>query len=191
MTRGGAVMIEGAVRLAGILAFAAPLALSQQLSPTAEAREAIARVAALLEGKWQGHGTVTLGAHQPAKLACTLTVVRRADGTVLLMDARYSLTAPGRPDEAPEQNEIAVLSFDPSAHEYRFDLFFADGRHETGSAQLDGQMLRIVNSVPGVGFRRITIDLSSLGVYHETGERSRDGSSWEAYSNLVLKRILP
>jgi hypothetical protein len=177
MKSGTKAMTHAVACLAGALALAAPLALSQQLSPTAEAREAIARVAALLEGKWQGHGTVT--------------VVRRADGTVLLMDARYSLTAAGRPDEAPEQNEIAVLSFDPPAHEYRFDLFFADGRHETGSAQLDGQMLRIVNPVPGVGFRRITIDLSSPGVYHETGERSRDGSSWKAYLDLVLKRTLP
>jgi hypothetical protein len=191
MTRGEIVMIEGAVRLAGMLAFAAPLALSQQLSPTAEAREAIARVAALLEGKWQGHGTVTLGAHQPSRLACTLTVLPRADGTVLLMDARYSLTAPDEPGEAPEQNEIAVLSFDSPAHEYRFDVFFANGRHETGSAQLDGRVLRIVNAVPGVGFRRITIDLSSPAVYHETGERSRDGSSWKAYLDLMLKRILP
>jgi hypothetical protein len=191
MKSGTKAMTHAVACLAGALALAAPLALSQQLSPTAEAREAIARVAALLEGKWQGHGTVTLGAQQPARLVCSLTVVRRADGTVLLMDARYSLTAAGRPDEAPEQNEIAVLSFDPPAHEYRFDLFFADGRHETGSAQLDGQMLRIVNPVPGVGFRRITIDLSSPGVYHETGERSRDGSSWKAYLDLVLKRTLP
>jgi hypothetical protein len=191
MTRGIPAMIEGAIRLAGILAFAAPLALSHQLSPTVEAREAIARVAALLEGTWQGHGKVTLTGQQPSRLACTLTVVRRADGTVLLMDARYSLTAPDQPGEAREQDEIAVLSFDPPAHEYRFDVFFANGRHETGSARLDGRTLRIVNPIPGAGIRHITIDLSSPGVYHETGERSSDGSSWKAYLDLVLERILP
>jgi hypothetical protein len=190
MTCRGMAMAHVAIWLAALM-LTAPSALSEQPSPTAEAREAIARVGVLLEGEWQGHGTVTLPGERPSKLACTLTVVSRADETVLLIDARYSLTPTDQPHEAPAQNEIAILSFDPAAHEYRFDVFFADGRHETGSAQLDGATLRIVNPIPGVGFRRITIDLSSPGVYLERGERSPDGSSWKTYLDLVLKRIVP
>jgi hypothetical protein len=177
--------------LATILTFAAPPAKAQTSQAAAGTREAMAKVAALLEGRWRGHGTVRLGARPPYALECTVVATSKADGTVLLLDAPYSLAPPDRPAEAARHDEIAVLSFDPTAHEYRLDIFYADGRHETGSGRLDGRVLRIVSSVSGAGFRRITIDLTSPDTYHETGERSRDGSAWEAYSNIILKRVQP
>jgi hypothetical protein len=182
-------MVDSLIPLAATLALAIPLAMASQLPPASVARNAMDKVAGLLAGKWRESGTVRLVGRQSSTLACTLTAASKADGTVLLMDAPYSLTPPDRPAEATAHDEIAVLSFDPATGNYRFDVFYADGRHETGSATLEGAVLRIVNVVPGAGFRRLTIDLTSPDVYHETGERSRDGSVWEAYSDLVLTRV--
>ncbi len=176
--------------LAAALAFTAPMAMAQHAPTPPEAREAMRKVIALLEGRWRGSGTVQIGGKRYT-LDCTLTAVSKADGTVLLMDAPYSLAPHERPNEAAPHNEIAVLSFDPMAREFRFDVFYADGSHETGPGRLDGGVLRIINAVPSGGFRRITIDLTSPGLYHETGERSHEGSTWEKYSELVLKRVQP
>ncbi len=175
--------------LVSLLAF--PFALAQVAPPPGDVRDAIGRVLGLLEGQWRGSGSIDLGPKGRFTLACTLTVASKADGTALLMDAAYSLTPQGQGTEGPLHGEIAVLSFDPAAREYRFDIFYADGRHETGSGRLDGRVLRIVSPLPDGGFRRLSLDLSEAGVYHETGERSRDRLAWQVYSDIVLKRVGP
>jgi hypothetical protein len=174
--------------------YAAPLVLAGAMAapPGEDARalhDAMDRLAELLVGRWQGSFRLDLGKPPSYDVSSTFTAATRADGTLLVLDVSYTLTAAGQPPDSTPHGELALLFFDPVEKTYRFELYFADGTRETGFARLEGPILRVTTAVSGGGFRRLTIDRSVSDVWHETGERSSDGVTWRTYLDARFQRL--
>jgi hypothetical protein len=177
------------VVFAASLMLAGTMAAAQQTVAAAVPREAMDNIAALLEGRWQGSFRLDPGKPPLYDVASTFVVERKAGGTLVLMDVTYTLSVVGQPPDPTPYSEVALLFFDPVDKGYRFELHFADGKHESGRASLDGSVLRIINIVPDGGFRRLTINRVSANVWHETGERSADGKIWRTYLDARFTRV--
>jgi hypothetical protein len=172
-----------------MMMLAAATATAQPMDESAAQRQAMDRVASALDGRWQGAFRLDLDESSQFDVSTTFTVTRKADGTVLLFDIEYTSSKAGHPPDGALHGELALLSYDPIEKVYRFDLHFADGRHETGPATFKDSVLRITNTLPDGGRRRLIIDRRDPDVWHETGERSADGTSWRKYLDAEFKRV--
>jgi hypothetical protein len=164
-------------------------ATARPMDESADQRQAMDRVASALEGRWEGEFRLDLDETSQFDVSTTFTVTRKADGTVLVLDVEYRIAKVGHPADNAPHGELALLFFDPVEKVYRFDLHFADGRHEAGTATFENSVLRITNDLPDGGLRRLIIDRRDPETWRETGARSADGTSWRTYLDAEFKRV--
>jgi hypothetical protein len=182
-------MSPGAPLLCAYLAAVAQPS-AQRLAAGTEQRQPMEQALNLLQGRWRGTAWVELEVGHRQELDVTILAEAKAEGTALLLDVAFSVTGP-RADERGPHNEIAVLYFDEKAQAYRFDVYFASGRRESGEGRLEAGVLQVVSVISGGGSRRLTIDRSRPDEWRETGERSDDGSRWRTYYDSRLRRVEP
>lgn len=159
-------------------------AVAQPGEPTAETREAMARLSFLV-GSWKGEAWMQMGPGQRTEMTQTESVAAHLDGLVLAIEGEGRLRS--NPD-AVVHHAFATITYDAETKGYRVHAirkdgksidaagaFTADGAFQWGFAMMGGNV-------------RYTIHYTDDGEWLETGDFSSDGTAWTQVLEMKLKR---
>ncbi len=167
-----------------------PLHASTQ-EPASEASEAdpglaaMAKIASLV-GRWEGTGWMRRGPEEPSHTSSLENVESRLGGRILLVEGLHH--AKKDPSQVVH-HAFGVISYDPESGQYRFRTHLATGRSGDHEMRLEGEDILWFIDTPRGKFR-YTIRIQD-GEWHETGEFSADGESWQEFFGMDLKRTGP
>lgn len=161
----------------------AGVAVAQPGEPTAETREAMARLSFLV-GSWKGDAWTQMGP-QREEMTQTESVAAHLDGLVIVIDGEGRLKS--NPDKIVHL-AFATITYDPGTKGYRVLAVRKDGKSvdATGAFTEDGAF-QWGFAMMG-GSVRFLIRLTEAGEWLETGEFSADGTEWKQYLEMRLKR---
>lgn len=153
--------------------------------PSNEAqREAIKKLD-FWTGTWKGSGSVQFGPQQQSSTV-TETVEAKLGGAVLLVQGRGVAMVEGK--EMIVHDALAVVSYDPKSKQYRFRHYTKDGREgETELKQIDGGFQWELKQEGSPVVIRFTAKVDGK-TWHEIGEFSRDGKSWQKVMEMTLTK---
>ncbi len=153
---------------------------AMQASPVAE-----------LVGTWEGTGWVRRGPGEPYKTRGQEVVESRLEGRVLVIEGKH-WSGEADASDAVVHHAMAVLSYDNDAGHYRFRSHMADGRGGDFTAEVEGEDLiwyiPLPNSPDGKARIRYVIRIED-DQWHEIGEMTRDGESWNQFFEMTLRRV--
>jgi hypothetical protein len=176
------------MRLSGIAAVSLLLSLSLTSMSSAQPPDASAELKrlAFLVGEWEGNGWVTMGPSGRHEVSIRETARWAAGGTVLVLDG---LGVERRADgtERPVHQAFAVISWDPTASHFRIRAYRADGGEVEDNPVVTEQVVVWGFRDPQAGQVRFTLRLDN-DTWHEVGEFSRDGSNWQQFMEMRLRR---
>jgi hypothetical protein len=141
-------------------------------------------------GHWQGEGSMQMGPGPAKKTTVDETLEFKLDGTVLLVEGIGKASDPQTEQASVVHHALAILSFDQTTNEYKFNTYLKDGR----STQAWMNVISENNYQWGFdapnGKIRYTITInSSKDKWNEVGEFSNDkGSSWMKFFEMNLKK---
>lgn len=150
----------------------------------AEQKAAIARLQVMV-GEWQGRGTIEMPQGR-YEFHGGERVQLKIDGLALLIEGSFfHRDAEGR--EVPSHTTLGVISFDPRSRTYRFHSWLANGMSNAAELKLvpDGWQWEIVHPR---GRMRYTTSFAD-GDWVEIGERTSDGTTWQPFFEMRLKRV--
>jgi hypothetical protein len=158
-------------------------ALSQAPPDPAPAIEALKGVA-FLEGTWSGEGWSQMGSGPKEEFTVTETVEVKLGGAVMLIEG----VGRSKDDKARiGHHALAVIAFDPGAQKLLFSSFIAGRPRQDRPLEVGQESIVRGFSLPDGGRVRYTISVQG-DVWHEIGEYSRDGQSWQRFLEMRLKR---
>jgi len=175
------ICILAAVSIVSIMP--ASLLAQPQVDP-APAIEAVTQ-AAFLEGSWAGEGWIQMGQGPKEDFTQTETVTSMLDGAVLLIEGVGHSTGE---DPKKVHHALALISFDPVNNTLLFSSFVAGRPRLDLVPQVAPNTFKWWFSPPGGGEIRYSIVVED-GIWHETGEYSRDGESWNQFFEMHLKKL--
>ena len=143
-------------------------------------------------GHWQGEGFMQMGPGPLKKSNVDEHLEFKLDGTVMLIEGI------GKSLEAGNENKIvhhalAVLSFDQTKNEYKFDSYLKDGRSTQAWLNIieEGKYQWGFDVPNGKIKYSITLDTSKKN-WNEIGEFSNDnGATWMKFFEMNLKKVEP
>jgi|GEM_PF-309265 len=165
-------------------------AATEQARPEAEAAdrapEAMSELAPWA-GHWKGQGWIRMGPGEPVKIDSEEWIESRLDGAALVIEGKHHAQADGR----RVHHALALLSWDEAAGTFRFRTHVAGrgpgdftGHVEDGAFVWGGPM----GDPEGAGRMRYTIRIED-GTWHEVGDFSRDGETWNRFFEMTLKKV--
>jgi len=171
----------------GMAFHAGPAALGQAPTPPPAQVEAMGKLAHWV-GDWKGHGWATAGPGQRREFTITEKVQRKIGGTVLLFEGRGTDRDGGTGKEVVVHDALAVVSYDEHAQRYRWRAHDIRGQALDVEPKLieGGVRWDFRNQQAGVEIR-FTIRLDEER-WHEVGEVSRDGKTWDQFLEMDLQR---
>lgn len=134
-----------------------------------------------LAGQWKGSGWIQQGAKRET-FSGTETVQKKIDGLALLIEGKFS-----NPEGKVIHETLAVLSFDPTAKNYRFRTYLASGRSGEHDFKLLADGYEWGFQFP-TGTVRYIIKTNN-DVWLETGEFSKDGKTWMKFFEMKLEKV--
>ncbi len=144
--------------------------------------EAMTRLASMV-GQWQGTGWMRRGPGEPRHTSSLETVESRLGGRLLLVEGlHHSKNDPSQ----VVHHAFGVISYDPENGRYRFRTHLTNGQSGDHEMRLEGQDILWFLDTPR-GKIRYTIRIQD-GEWHETGEFSADGESWQEFFGMDLER---
>jgi mono/diheme cytochrome c family protein len=176
------ICILAAVAIISIMP--APLLAQPQVDP-APAIEAVTQ-AAFLEGNWAGEGWIQMGPGPKEEFTQTETVTSMLDGAVLLIEGIGH--AKGEDSANKVHHAMALISFDPAQNTLVFSSYVAGRPRLDLVPEVAANTFKWGFSPPGGGEIRYSIVVED-GVWHETGEYSRDGESWNQFFEMHLNKL--
>ena len=169
--------------LAVVSAIPVPLLAQAPVDP-GPAIEAVTQ-AAFLEGSWAGEGWIQMGPGPKEEFTQTETVTSMLDGAVMLVEGIGHSTGE---DPKKIHHALALISFDPVNNTLLFSSFVA-GRPRLDLVPEVAPNTFIWGFSPSSGGEiRYSIVIKD-GVWHEVGEFSRDGESWNQFFEMHLKSL--
>ncbi len=175
--------------LAALLILSPIPATAQEAAPQASAAdlglEAMARLGGMA-GRWQGSGWMRRGPGEPHHTVSQETVEFRLGGRILVVEGLHH--AKDDPSQVVH-HAFGVISHDPESGQYRFRSYLATGQGGDHEMRLEGDDVLWFIDTPR-GKVRYTIRIQD-GEWHETGEFSADGESWQEFFGMDLKRTSP
>ena len=177
------------MKQAAILAFAAALAWALPAGaadPFTDAGRAAARAEIgklKLAGKWRGEGWIEVPRVGRVPFTSEETVLEKLGGSALLIEGLHHDAKTG----AVVHHALGVLSWDVGAKEYRMATALDFGRGGYCPGRLEGNRFSWNLDRPGMKQRYVIAVEGDRWV--ESGERSPDGASWEAFFHMELKRV--
>lgn len=132
-------------------------------------------------GRWQGEGSMQMGPGEPKKSTVDEHIEYRLDGMVMLVEGV------GKAQGAVVHHALAVLSYDKAASQYKFRTYLKDGRSTDAWLNVTGEnSFQWGFGVPGRKIRyTIQIDPAKK-TWHEMGETSTDGDTWNKFFEMNL-----
>jgi hypothetical protein len=147
-----------------------------------EARAEIAKLK--VTGRWTGTGWIDVPKMGRMDFRSEETVVERLGGSALVIEGlhRDSKT------NAVVHNALGLLSWDAGAKEYKMATALDFGRGGYFPGRLEGNRFTWVIDMPGGVKQRYAIVVDG-DRWVETGERSRDGATWEPFFHMELTKV--
>jgi hypothetical protein len=139
-----------------------------------------------LLGEWEGNGWIAFGPENRNEFSQTERVESRLNGLVVLVEGTGKDKGSG--ESKVVHHALAVISYDLKAERYRFAAHTADGRYVDATATVGDRDVQWGFESPW-GPVRYTIQVTDDGEWFEIGENSRDGSSWQKFFEMRLRRI--
>ncbi|MDF1505895.1 hypothetical protein [Roseisolibacter sp. H3M3-2] len=173
------------LRAAALLSLAASALAAQRPDPAPQ-RAAMERLA-YMAGEWEGDGWIRDAASgRRTTFRGGERVQRKLDGVALLVEGRFTARDSASGAEVPVHVTLGVIAFDPREARYRFSTWLATGTAGQHVLELDPQGWHWGFDTPA-GKVRYTFVLKD-GTWHEVGDFSRDGTSWERFFEMTLRR---
>ena len=146
-----------------------------------------AQVAALKKvdiwvGSWKGSGWSSQGGTR-AEFDIVETVTRKAGGTVLMAEGQ----SVRRSDHAITHDGLALFYFDDRAGRYHWREHDAPWGALDADAKLIDGGLEWSFAAPGGATIRFTLTFDAQR-WHESGEMSSDGKTWNKFMEMTLER---
>jgi hypothetical protein len=140
-----------------------------------------------MTGHWEGSGWMQ---HGPARETFhgVENVQSKLDGLAILVEGKFLGPDKSTGVEKIVHETLAVLSFDPKAAGYKFRTYLATGSNGEFDAHLVEGGWQWGFSFTG-GSVRYTIKLTG-DTWSETGEFSRDGTTWMKNFEMTLKKVV-
>ena len=180
MRCGTSVVLSALALLAGRPAF------SQAPTPPAAQVEAMKKLD-LWVGEWKGSGWASSGRGQRQEFTIVETVRRKVGGSVLLVEGRGTKKA-DKKEEVVVHEALAVVSYDGKAKRYRWQSHDLRGQAlEVEPKLVDGGIEWGFRSEEGGVTVRFTIQFDAKR-WHEVGEASTDGKTWNKFLEMTLER---
>jgi hypothetical protein len=172
--------------LSALALLAGQPAFSQVPTPPAAQVEAMKKLD-LWVGEWKGSGWASSGLGQRQEFTIVETVRRKVGGSVLLVEGRGTKKA-DKKEEVVVHEALTVVSYDGKAKRYRWQS------HDLRGQALDVEP-KLVDGGIEWGFRsgeggvtvRFTIQFDTKR-WHEVGEASTDGKTWNKILEMTLER---
>lgn len=157
---------------------------AQPGEPTAETREAMARLSFLV-GSWKGEAWTQMGP-QRTDIIQTESVAAHLDGLVIVIDGEGRLKS--NPDTIAHL-AFATITYDAEKKGYRVQAVRKDGKSVDAAGRIaeDGAF-QWGFDVEGRSVR-FTISLTEEGEWLEIGDYSLNGTEWKQYLEMRLKRV--
>ena len=162
-------------------------AAAQPPSPESAAaqRAAMAKLDYMI-GDWVGEGWIDMGGGR-STFRGGERVQKKLDGIALLVEGDFVGKRPGSEQEVPVHKTLAVMSYDPQAQKYRFDTWLASGSSGEHELTLNANGWQWQIQTPG-GVVRFVMTTGPAGEWHEVGERSADGTTWQKFFEMTLRK---
>lgn len=141
---------------------------------------------AFLEGEWEGTGRMAMGPGDASEFSIRETARWGAGKSVLVLDG---LGVERLPDgtQRPVHQAFAVLSWDPASRAFRVRAYRAGGGEVEAVPDVTDHGLVWGFTDPRGARIRFTVTVED-GVWHEVGEFSRDGATWQQFLEMELER---
>ena len=169
--------------VAVLILLAAPaLAQAQSAGNSAEMRKLD-----FLLGAWEGEGWMDFGPGQRRAVKVKESVQGKVEGSVLTLEGLGKAKPPGKDEETVVHNAFGLIWYHGEAQRFRMLSWRAGGAMDADVGVGEKSLVW--------GFRdqragqiRFTIKLDEAGWWFEIGEISRDGTSWNKFFEMRLKR---
>ncbi|HKQ74813.1 MAG TPA: hypothetical protein VJ810_14060 [Blastocatellia bacterium] len=168
-----------------ILLVAPALAYSQTQS---EGNFAEMRKLDFLIGAWEGESWIEFGAGQRRAAKVKESVQGKAGGSVLLIEGLGKAKTPGKDEEIVVHSAFATVWYDGRGKRFRMTAWRATGDAVDADITVGDKKLVWGFRDSRAGLIRFTITLDALGRWFEIGEISRDGTNWNKFFEMTLKR---
>ncbi|HEU0177755.1 MAG TPA: hypothetical protein VFV58_26130 [Blastocatellia bacterium] len=140
-----------------------------------------------LLGAWEGEGWMDFGPGQRRAVKVKESVQGKAEGSVLTLEGLGKAKPPSKDEETVVHNAFGVVWYDGEARRFRMMAWRVGGAMDADITVGEKSLVW--------GFRdqragqiRFTIKLDEAGRWLEIGEISRDGTSWNKFFEMRLKR---
>ncbi len=157
-------------------------------SPDYQAQHDAMQKLQFLVGDWKGEGWIEFGGQHSA-FTSSEVVESKLDGLVVLVHGLHTVDIPGRPEPMVIHDAFGVFTYDAEAGHYRFRTHLAEGYHGDYTATMEGDTLIWTMQNPQLGDVRYLIRLNEQGQWHEIGERSADGETWQQFFEMTLDQV--
>lgn len=142
-------------------------------------------------GRWEGEGWMQMGPGEARKATVVEQITPKLGGLVYLVEGLGTIPE-GTPGAGEKVHEaVALLSWDPASSRYRFRTHVMSGHSSDAWFTVVGQdKFQWGFDIPHYGKMRYTITIDTAkGTWHEIGEISRDGSTWNKTFEMNLKKV--
>jgi len=143
---------------------------------------------AVWAGDWKGTGWASTGPGQRHEFTITERVQPKVGGSILLIEGLGTRKNEKGAGEVVVHDALAVLSYDQQAKRYRWRAHDIRGQALDVEPQLieGGLQWGFRNEQGGVSIR-FTIHIAEKR-WHEIGEVTRDGKTWQKFLEMNLER---
>ena len=142
-------------------------------------------------GHWQGEGSIQMGPGQPKKSTVDEHIEFKLDGTVLLVEGiGKSIEGPSMESHVVH-HALAVLSFDQTTSQYKFNSYLKDGRSTQAWFKIieENKYEWGFDAPTGKIKYSIAIDPTTK-TWNEIGQFSNDnGANWRHFFEMNLKKL--
>ena len=140
-----------------------------------------------LEGNWKGEGWTLNAEGKRETFRGGEIVQRKLGGVALLVEGSFFGRPPGTDRDVPVHTTLGVISYDAQTKTYRFTTWLATGnsgvRELAVTAEGWGWEIRTPQ-----GVIRYSMTLTPTGEWLEVGSRSRDGTNWQLFFEMRLRK---
>ena len=140
-------------------------------------------------GRWQGQGSMRMGAGEPGYSTVDERIESKLDGTLMLVEGIGKSVDATTNEERITHQALGIVSFDQNTGEYKFYSFLKDGRStEAWLKVLENNKFQWGFDTPR-GKTRYNITLDPVKkTWNEKGEFSRDGNEWSQFFEMNLTK---
>ncbi len=178
-------MFVGALALLSLMG--AMRAVAQEPAGILAQRQAIQKLDAWV-GEWTGAGWASGREGQRHEFTITETVQRKIGGAILLVEGLGTSKNEATGEDMVTHDALAVLSYDDKVNCYRWRAHDNRGQSiDTQPKVAEGTMEWTLRNEEAAMSMRFTIKIAG-DQWHEIGELSRDGKTWNTFMEMSLRR---